>query len=236
MLWPLHFATIICRANPPRYPDRETTLITKITGNLVSLTDTEATIAVVPFEYEVLVPDFTRRQLQLEIGNSVSLHTIEYIDGNVQKGGRMTPRLIGFNSQIEKQFFEVFCSVDGVGVKKALRAMVRPVPDVAAAIEQQDVKTLSTLPGIGAATAERIVAKLRRKMAKFALLVATQGLDESDQLERSIVDETYQILIALGHSEPDARKLLELPISSKKKYKDVESLLQAVYDQSHSEN
>jgi Holliday junction DNA helicase RuvA len=211
-------------------------LITKITGKLVSLTDTEATIAVAPFEYEVLVPDFTRRQLQMEIGNPVSLHTIEYIDGNVQKGGRMTPRLIGFNSQIEKQFFEVFCSVDGVGVKKALRAMVRPVPDVATAIEQQDVKTLSTLPGIGAATAERIVAKLRRKMAKFALLVATQGLDESDQLERSIVDETYQILIALGHSEQDARKLLELPVSSQKKYKDVESLLQAVYDQSHSEN
>jgi Holliday junction DNA helicase RuvA len=211
-------------------------LITKITGKLVSLTDTEATIAVAPFEYEVLVPDFTRRQLQMEIGNPVSLHTIEYIDGNVQKGGRMTPRLIGFNSQIEKQFFEVFCSVDGVGVKKALRAMVRPVPDVATAIEQQDVKTLSTLPGIGAATAERIVAKLRRKMAKFALLVTAQGLDESDQLERSIVDETYQILIALGHSEQDARKLLELPVSSQKKYKDVESLLQAVYDQSHSEN
>ena len=236
MLWPLRFATIICRVNPPHSPDRKTTLITKITGKLISLTETEATIAVAPFEYEVLVPDFTRRQLQLEIGNSVSLHTIEYIDGNVQKGGRMTPRLIGFNSQIERQFFEVFCSVDGVGVKKALRAMVRPVPDVAAAIEQQDVKTLSTLPGIGAATAERIVAKLRRKMAKFALLVAAQGLDESDPLERSIVDETYQILIALGHSEQDARKLLELPVSSKKKYKDVESLLQAVYDQSHSES
>ncbi len=210
-------------------------MITKITGNLVSLSDTEATIAVPPFEYEVLVPDFTRRQLQLEIGNSISLHTIEYIDGNVQKGGRMTPRLIGFNSQIERQFFEVFCSVDGVGVKKALRAMVRPVPDVAVAIEQQDVKTLSTLPGIGAATAERIVAKLRRKMAKFALLVATEGGDDSDSLERSIVDETYQILIALGHSEADARKLLQLPISGKKKYKDVESLLQAVYDQSHAE-
>ena len=211
-------------------------MITKITGNLVSLTETEATIAVAPFEYEVLVPDFTRRQLQLEIGNSVSLHTIEYIDGNVQKGGRMTPRLIGFNSQVERQFFEIFCSVDGVGVKKALRAMVRPVPDVATAIEQQDVKTLSTLPGIGAATAERIVAKLRRKMAKFALLVAAEGVDECDDLERSIVDETYQILVALGHSEQDARKLLERPVSGKNKYKDVESLLQAVYDQSHAED
>ncbi len=209
-------------------------MITKITGHLSSLTETDATIAVEPFEYEVLVPDFTRRQLQMQIGQTISLFTIQYIDGNVQRGGRMTPRLIGFNSLIEKQFFEIFCSVDGVGIKKALRAMVRPVPDVAAAIEQQDVKSLSTLPGIGAATAERIVAKLRRKMAKFALLVAAQGWDDSDNVERSIVDETYQILIALGHSESDARQLLEVPVSGKKKFKDVESLLQAVYDQSNA--
>lgn len=209
-------------------------MITKITGQLVALSDDDATIAVAPFEYQVLVPDFTRRQLQMLIGETVSLHTIEYIDGNVQKGGRMTPRLIGFTSDIERQFFEIFCSVDGVGVKKALRAMVRPVPDVASAIEQQDVKTLSTLPGIGAATGERIVAKLRRKMAKFALLVAREQMQDASDLERSIVDETYQILVSLGHSESDARKLLEIPVNSKKKYKDVESLLQAVYEQANS--
>lgn len=209
------------------------TMITKITGQLVSLTETEAFLFIEPFEYEILVPDFTRRQLQLKINDTVTLHTIQYIDGNVQKGGRMTPRLIGFISEIEKQFFEIFCSVDGLGVKKALRAMVRPVPDVAAAIEQQDVKSLSTLPGIGAATAERIVAKLRRKMGKFALMVAAETWDKSDAVERSVVDETYQVLIALGHSEPDARKLLDGPINSKKKFKDVEALLQAVYENSH---
>lgn len=205
-------------------------MITKITGQLVSLTDTEAFLFIEPFEYEVLIPEFTRRQLQMQIGQPVTLHTIQYIDGNVQKGGRMTPRLIGFISNIEKQFFEIFCSVDGLGVKKALRAMVRPVPDVAVAIEQQDVKSLSTLPGIGAATAERIVAKLRRKMGKFALLVAAEAWGESEAVEHSIADETYQILIALGHSESDARKLLEAPINSKQKFKDVESLLQAVYE------
>ena len=139
-------------------------MITKITGRLASLTETEAFLFYEPFEYEVLVPEFTRRQLQMQIGQTITLHTIQYIDGNVQKGGRMTPRLIGFISEIEKQFFEVFCSVGGLGVKKALRAMVRPVPDVAAAIERQDVKTLATLPGIGATTAENIIAQLRRKM------------------------------------------------------------------------
>jgi len=58
----------------------------------------------------------------------------------------MTPRLVGFLSEIEREFFELFCSVDGVGVKKALRAMVRPVKEVATAIEEQDATTLSSLP------------------------------------------------------------------------------------------
>ena len=62
---PLLFVTQTCLS----FLTENRTLITKITGNLVSLTDTEATIAVAPFEYEVLVPDFTRRQLQMEIGN-----------------------------------------------------------------------------------------------------------------------------------------------------------------------
>ncbi|MFK7765812.1 MAG: Holliday junction branch migration protein RuvA [Mariniblastus sp.] len=206
-------------------------MITKLTGKLLALFDNSATIEVDPFEYDVFVPDFTRRGLQMKVGEKVELHTIYYIDGNPQKGGRMTPRLIGFNSVIERQFFEVFCSVPKLGVKTALRAMVRPVSDIARSIEQQDIKALTTLPGIGAATAENIVAQLRRKMAKFALLVQQDEGDDQANIERSIVDETYQILIALGHSEPDARKLLEEPVASKKKFKDVEGLLQAVYDQ-----
>jgi holliday junction DNA helicase RuvA len=209
-------------------------LISKITGLLTSLTESEAYLSIPPYEYEIYIPEFTRRQLQMQVGQTVVLETIEYIEGNPQSGSRMTPRLIGFTSDIEKQFFEMFCSVDGVGVKKALRAMVRPVPDIAGAIENQDVKSLATLPGIGAATAERIVAKLRRKMAKFALMVAQEKWDEAQIAEHSIVDETYQILIALGHSESESRKLLEGPISGKKKYKDVESLLQAVYDGVHT--
>ncbi len=206
-------------------------MITKITGKLVSVSDDWATIEVLPFEHQVLIPEFTRRQIQSSINQNISLHTIEYIDGNVQKGGRMTPRLIGFNSEIEREFFEIFCSVDGVGVKKALRAMVRPVPDVARAIEQQDVKNISTLPGIGPATSERIVAKLRRKMPKFALMAAVETEAAVADVEHDIVEETFHILVTLGHNESEARRMLESPLSNKKKYKDVDALLQAVYEQ-----
>jgi Holliday junction DNA helicase RuvA len=209
-------------------------VITRLTGNLVSLSDETAIIEASPFEYEVLIPEFTRRQLQSKVGDRVSLHTIQYIDGNLQKGSRMTPRLVGFIGEIEREFFELFCSVDGVGVKKALRAMVRPVQDVARAIEQQDLKSIATLPGIGPSTAERMVAKLRRKMPKFALMVSRDSGDPESRLERDVVDETFQVLCALGHTESEARRLLESALDGKRKFKDVESLLQAVYDQTRS--
>src|SRR5580693_10020010 len=149
-------------------------MITKITGHLVALQDNTLSLKIDAWEYEILIPEFTRRNLQHEIGHEISLHTIQYLEGNPAHG-RLTPRLIGFISEIEREFFELICSVDGVGVKKALRAMVRPVREVAMAIEEQDAKLLSSLPGVGAATAERIIAKLRRKVPKFALLVSRES-------------------------------------------------------------
>ena len=68
-----------------------------------------------------------------------------------------------------------------MGVKKALRAMVRPVREVATAIEEQDTTCSASLPGVGPATAERIIAKLRRKVPKFALLV---GRDDDSPSRR----------------------------------------------------
>jgi Holliday junction DNA helicase RuvA len=206
-------------------------LITKITGQLVALANDTLTLKIDAFEYEVLIPEFTRRQLQSELSKDVSLHTIEYMEGNPMQG-RMTPRLIGFLSEVEREFFELFCSVDGVGVKKALRAMIRPVKEVATAIEEQDAKSLASLPGIGPAMAERIIAKLRRKVPKFALMVARSEVHEAE-VESDVVVETFEVLRSLGHSESEARRLLDSTLASKKKFKDVQSLIEAIYLQSH---
>ena len=205
-------------------------MITKISGTLVTLAEASLTLGVEHLEYEILIPEFARRQLQTQVGSPIVLHTIEYLEGNPMQG-RMTPRLIGFLSEVEREFFELFCSVDGVGVRKALRAMLRPVKDIATAIEEQDAKVLSSLPGIGPAMSERIIAKLRRKVPKFALLVAQKESHASD-VAPDVVSETYEVLRKLGHSESDARRLLDTALSAKKKYPDVQDLLQAIYQQS----
>ena len=205
-------------------------MITKITGQLVALHDDTLTLRIGAFEYEILVPEFNSRRLQSEINQEISLHTIEYLEGNPMQG-RMTPRLIGFLSEIEREFFELFCSVDGVGVKKALRSMVRPVKEVATAIEEQDTKSLSALPGIGAAMSERIIAKLRRKVPKFALMVGAGDEKHEAEVELDVISETYDVLRTLGHSESEARKLIDAALTAKKKYKDVQSLIEAIYQQ-----
>lgn len=106
--------------------------------------------------------------------------------------------------------------------------MVLPVRDVATAIEEQDADVLSSLPGIGPAMAERIIAKLRRKVPKFALMV-DHAAPTGAEVEHDVVKETFEVLRTLGHSEADARRLLDAALKAKKKYADVESLLQAVY-------
>ncbi|MFM7919030.1 MAG: Holliday junction branch migration protein RuvA [Planctomycetaceae bacterium] len=202
-------------------------MINRITGQLVAITETYASIRIGGLDYEVLLPDVVRRQLQSKLNGEVSLRTIEFLEGNPQQG-RMVPRIVGFMNDAELEFFELFCSVDGVGVKKALRAMVRPVREIAVSIEEQDAKGLSALPGIGPAMAERIIAKLRRRMTRFALMIASRIPEDADQ-KSDMVSEAYEALLSVGHSPQDARERIETVVQPGRKFKSVEDILTEIY-------
>jgi Holliday junction DNA helicase RuvA len=208
-------------------------MITKISGTLerVDPTANAVKLAVGPLVHEVLVTELVRRGLQQQLGKPIVLHTLEYLEGNPTRGN-LVPRLVGFLSEVEREFFELICEVDGVGVRKALRAIIRPVGEIATLIEEQDAKALSTLPGIGAATAERMIAKLRRRMPKFALLVARESPGDA-AAPGDVFAETYEVLRSLGHSESDARRLVDALRSEKKKPKDVQEALESIYRTMH---
>lgn len=207
-------------------------MITKISGTLerIDTGSNSVELAVGPIVHEVLVPELVRRGLQSKLGQSVTLHTLQFLEGTPGRGN-LVPRLVGFLSEVEREFFDLICEVDGVGVRKALRAMIRPVGEIAAAIDEQDAKLLATLPGIGAATAERMIAKLRRRMPKFALLVAREAPGEPGAGD--VLSETFEVLRSLGHSDSDARRLVDALREQKKKFKDVQEALEAIYRQMH---
>jgi len=73
------------------------------------------------------------------------------------------------------------------------------------------------------------VAKLRRKMPKFALLVAKET--PGDALSADVFGETFDVLRSLGHSDSDARRLVDALRNEKKKVRDVQEALEVIYRQ-----
>src|SRR5438552_9853477 len=202
-------------------------MITSITGALTRVLDEEVRLQAGAFEYAVLVPEVVRRQLQTRLGDEVTLHTSHYVEGN-QMAARLVPRLIGFLTEAEVEFFELFCTVDKVGAKKALKALVLPVHDIAGAIQRQDVKFLTTLPGIGATTAEQMVTTLKKKVGQFAQPTAA-GPARPAAADGRVIEDAYAALLNLGHNPVEARSRLDAALADGHSYPTVEALLTAVY-------
>jgi len=204
-------------------------MITAITGMLTRVLDDEARLRIGAIEYQVLVPEYVRRQLQTRIGDELTLHTTQYLEGN-SMSNRLIPRLIGFALEEDLEFFELLCTVDKIGVRKALKALARPPKEVADAVQREDAKWLSTLPGIGKATAETVVTTLKRKVTKFALSAPVAVGTSADGHKHSVViEDAYRALLSVGHNPADARTRLDAALAGGKTYKTVEEILIAVY-------
>jgi holliday junction DNA helicase RuvA len=209
-------------------------MITKITGIINRVLDEEIRLQVGAMEYQVLVPEFVRRILQHRHGEELTLHTSEYFESN-QTQSRMVPRLIGFLHEIELDFFELFCTVDKVGVRKAMKALVRPIREIADAIQRQDSKWLTSLPGIGPATAEQVVATLRRKVTRYAF-ADTPALNGAERpasagADGTLIDDAYHALVNLGLSPLEARERLDKVLVGGAVFASAQDVIMAVFKQ-----
>lgn len=212
-------------------------MITRISGLLEGLSELSA--VVVPggpsggIAYQVLVPTYLAPKLQSKLGSLVTLHTMHYLDSPNQ-GATFAPRLIGFEAVREREFFELFTTVKGIGNRKALRAMAIEPASIAAAIVAKDARTLTKLPEIGKRLAETVIAELSGKVEAFLPVGEIEHLDRrasSTALQRdAVVDEAIDALVALGEMRAEAERLVGRALDkSKQRPTSSTELVQLVY-------
>ncbi len=187
-------------------------MIARISGTLLSVDHGTAELTVGQFVYEVSVPGYDIPALSMQIGADVGFFTIHYLEGQGQ-GSSFAPRLIGFQSKSDREFFELFTTVKGIGNRKALRAMQTTPSRIAEAIVNQDPKFLATLPEIGKRTAESIVVELKGKVDDFLSSTRPSSCGFPDSAPPSaahaLAEDAVLVLLQLGEARIVARGLVE---------------------------
>ena len=200
-------------------------MIARLEGKLVKLDTESALVQVGSVAYEVMLPGYCISALSGSIGSDVILCTMEYYEGSLG-GGNLIPRIVGFLSDTERDFFEKFTSVKGIGIRKALRSLSMPIANIASAIEAGDDKILTALDGIGKRTAQQIIAELKGKLGSFAIGVEQAAAKAAF---RPYQAETLEILIAWGEKRNEAIELIDLACRKHPDVKSAEELVPLVY-------
>ncbi|UCH21061.1 MAG: Holliday junction DNA helicase RuvA [Deltaproteobacteria bacterium] len=174
--------------------------------------------------YEVLLPANVMETLNTKaVGDVLSLYV--YFQ---QTERQPKPVLIGFNLEAEKEFFQYFISVEDVGPLKAVKALNIPIPEIARAIENNDAAKLTQLKGIGNRTAQKIIATLKGKMQKFALISKAQKHEIT--VEEDIAKQVIEVLVSqLGHKSADAKRMVTEALQRNSAVATPEELFEEVY-------
>ena len=174
--------------------------------------------------YEVFLPAVVRESLESkQVGDNIALYIYHY-----QTERQPKSILIGFNREIERDFFRAFITVEDIGPLKAAKALHLSVGQIARAIEERDLGTLKRLKGIGSRTAKKILATLEGKMGKFAL-ICDSGRTEPRPIE-DFVQQVQEILVnQLGHKLSESKKMIAAALDRNTDIASAEALFEEVY-------
>lgn len=176
--------------------------------------------------YELIVPAFAAEWVaRHEPGAELRLYTYYHVAERTPK-----PLIIGFPHLAEREFFRKFIDVPDVGPTKAVRALTRPVSEIARWVETEDVAALQQLPGIGARLAQAIVARLHGRLLQEALL-----RDELEDAERTpapdVRADAVDALVALQYGRREAERQVNDVLLSQPEIGSLEELLRQVLEQ-----
>ena len=203
-------------------------MISRVTGKVVEKGLNYLTVDLGNICYDIFIPACVMQRIDESIGceNKISLITYHYYQVDQTKS---IPMLFGFLNQVEKDFFEIFITVSGIGPRAALKALNKPISLIAKAIDEGDLSFLKSLPGIGEQRAKEIVAKLQNKVGKFGLI--QDHLQQDKQIPKNISEEALEVLLQLEYKRNEAAIMIKKVLEANSPVNSTEELLNLVYKQ-----
>ncbi|MBI2204775.1 MAG: Holliday junction DNA helicase RuvA [Candidatus Rokubacteria bacterium] len=209
-------------------------MIATLTGRIAEKLEDRVILETGGVGYEVYLPPVAMRHLEtLTAGNGTGeIRLVIYYHATRDQP---RPVLIGFTSELDREFFEKLITVKDIGPMVAARSLAAPVADLAAAIARQDEKYLRALPGIGPQKAKNIVAQLQNKVAKFALVRDGAAEPAPPPRPTSASEETLRELVwdvltkQLGHRPSEASQLVTDAFKRRPGISTVEELFDEIY-------
>ncbi len=200
-------------------------MICRLTGRVTAVADETVVLERDGIGYEVMVPASTVPELHRLVGNDLTLFTIQYFEGN-PAGAHLIPRLVGFLTPSDREFFNLITKVKGISNRRALRVMSVPVHQIAAAIERADTRLLTSLPEIGKKTAAQIIAELQGQVQRFG---------EPSALPTPVAEMTaaqrvaLEILVSWGDRRADAQRWIAAAVEAEPTLTEPDAIVRAAY-------
>lgn len=199
-------------------------MISYLEGKLKRICDDRVTLLVSGIGYDILIPAYVMNEIRRTTKTDSELSL--YISYN-QTERQPKPVLVGFKMELDKEFFELFISVEDIGPSAAIKALTKTVREIARFIEEKDIKALKQLKGIGERKAEKIVATLKGKVAKYALIPQVElPIEVAEDFRKEVEDV---LINQLGHKILEARKMIEEAMKRNPGIKSSEELFEEVY-------
>jgi len=200
-------------------------MISYLEGELIETFDDRVTLLVGGIGYDILIPAYLINEIKEDEKKGMKELKLHISYNQTERQPK--PILVGFKHPFDKKFFELFISVEDIGPTAAIKALIRPVGDIARFIEEKDSKALRQLKGIGERKAEKIIATLKGKVAMYALMPKIEVTSEIAEDFRKEVEDV--LITQLGHKLTEAREMIEEAMRRNPPIASSEELFEEVY-------
>jgi Holliday junction DNA helicase RuvA len=200
-------------------------MISYLEGELIETFDDRITLLVGGIGYDILIPSYLMNEVEED--EKKGIKNLKLFISYNQTERQPKPILVGFKHPLDKKFFELFISVEDIGPTAAIKALIKPIGDIARSIEERDARALRQLKGIGERKAEKIIATLKGKVAMYALMPKIEAAHEVIEDFRKEVEDV--LVNQLGHKLTEARKMIEEAMKRNPRISSSEELFEEVY-------